>query len=297
MRVQSRWEKFEAWGSTVTSAVMALALAAGCGAVSPDPAVLFLVPLSVEGRPVGDAILDTGGAYEVMLREAFGLEIVDSAEVLAFAGRQLVSVTEGFTYRAGSIEVRAAGAILSGPICDCNGLGFPFFRKTGLVLALDFPNRSAAFVFQTPEDGIVLEFASPPGHLPEFDSAFLEVEIEAGGAQQAARALLDTGALVTSVHRAFLSATTFPPAQRARVRLSHPWLGTVETTASVFDDPRLPDVILGTEVMATWADRWYFRYDPAGGRVVVQHEPGDQGDEAPALSLSRSEPRVSVRAE
>jgi hypothetical protein len=51
----------------------ACAIAAGCGGVF-APAPLFTTPLSIEGEDVGPAIIDTGGDYEVILRETFGLD-------------------------------------------------------------------------------------------------------------------------------------------------------------------------------------------------------------------------------
>ena len=81
----------------------------GCGAsidaflpaLRTTPAPLFEVPLVVEGIDVGPAIVDTGGGYEVMLKDPFGLDVVDLIDVLAFGGREEVGLTGPFSYEVG----------------------------------------------------------------------------------------------------------------------------------------------------------------------------------------------------
>ncbi len=82
-----------------------LMIAAGCADVLPPAqAPLFLVPLSIEGQSVGNAIIDTGGVYEVLLRDEFHLTVVGDVEVLVFGGRESVRLTEGFSYAVGGID-------------------------------------------------------------------------------------------------------------------------------------------------------------------------------------------------
>lgn len=249
--------------------VLASVLLGGCGAslVPPTPP-LFTVPLVIEGDPIGPAIIDTGGAYEIMLRERFGLQLVDTIEVLAFGGRRSVQVTEGFAFSAGPIQGHADSAIIATGICDCNALGFRFFRKTGTVLSLDFASRTAAFVNESPSEGVKLAFEQPPSHLPTFDSAFVEVEVALDGAARVVLGLLDTGANATVLRRNLL-APSDALTNRVRITVARTDLGTVAVNATLFDTPGLPDIIIGTDVMGAWANRWYFRFAPEGGTVTV----------------------------
>lgn len=246
-------------------------LTAGCDAIAPSAqGPLFAVPLEVAGESVGSALIDTGGGYEIMLRTAGNLRIVDSSEVVIFAGLQRVEITEGFDFVAGGVSSFAESAIVSGAICDCNGIGFQFFRRTGTVLAIDFDITSASFVALDPADGIKLSFAAPPPQLPTFDSSFIEIELSDGGAARAVTALIDTGANVTVVRRSLLSPSLSILASQRRVTLAHPQLGSISVDAGLFDNPLLPDVVIGTEAMRLWGDRWYFRYAPRGGTITVQ---------------------------
>ena len=59
----------------------------GCVQVlPPEPAVLFTVPLSIDGKSVDAAIVDTGGEYDIILRQTYGLPVVGQAQVLVFNG-------------------------------------------------------------------------------------------------------------------------------------------------------------------------------------------------------------------
>ena len=56
---------------------------------------------------------------------------------------------------------------------------------------------------------------------------------------------------------------------RVDLTIIHPQLGLVTASAQLFDTAGLPDLILGTDVMRDWADRWFFRFDEEGGAVVA----------------------------
>lgn len=245
-------------------------LAAGCGdLLPPPPAPLFAVPLEIEGRPVGDAIIDTGGGFEILLRNEFGLRVVDFVDVLVFGGRESVALTEGFSYSAGGFRGFADGAIVGISSCDCNGLGIVFFRKTGVVAAIAFSEPSAALTTATPPGGMDLPFQASPANLQGFNSSFIDVEIGLGGTTQTVRALLDTGAAETLLKRKLVPGGSDPLFGRPRLEVTHDRLGTVSVSVALFDNDDLPDLILGIDVMRAWGDRWYFRYTPNGGIVTV----------------------------
>ena len=251
-----------AWGGVI--------LPGGCGAFTENnPAPMFAVPLIVEGKSVGSAIIDTGGGYEVMLRDAFGLEVTGRVEVLAFGGREVVDVTEGFAYSAGGVDAVAEAALIGVSVCDCNGLGVDFLRKTGVVLAVDFPERSAAFLRSVPTGGQTLDFAMPPSQLAGFDSAFVEVRVSAGRTSRTVRGLVDTGSAETVMRRGLVGSPSLFSPHRMTVRITHDDLGSVTLDVGMFDTPGLPSIILGTDAMRAWAGRWYFSYAPEGGTVTV----------------------------
>jgi len=266
--------------SPVRWAVLVIPIVAGCGDFSWSPApTLFTVPLSVEGREVSPAILDTGGGFEVLLREDFGLPILGDAEVLAFGGREVVQLTSGFRYSAGGIETTADFALVGVSTCDCNGLGYHFFRKTGIVLELDFRNRRSSFLNEVPKgDGPTISFVSAPSSLTDFDTSFIVVDIGAGleppapGQQLPVSALLDTGSTITAVRRSLVDSGEYADLQRMDITIAHPQLGTLGANAVLFDTPDLPGIILGVDAMAAWGDRWYFSFSDQGGTVTVQSD-------------------------
>lgn len=248
-----------------------LATAGGCGDIFRSAqAPLFTAPLVIGERAVDPAIIDTGGGYELMLREDFGLNVVDVAEVVAFGGRERVRVTEGFDYTVGNWSATADAALVGISVCDCNGLGFFFFRKTGAVLALDFPNLRASFLPSIPPGGVRLSFERPPPHLPGFNSSFIEVEVESGGELRSVLALLDTGTNASVMRRGIVGGTpSVLTPNRLDILVTQPRLGTVAVQVSLFDVDGLPDLILGTDVMQAWADRWYFAFFPTSGTVIA----------------------------
>jgi len=242
----------------------------GCGAVlPPSPAPLFTAPLTVEGISVGNAVIDTGGGYEILLSEPFGLSLVDTVEVLAFGGKELVAVTEPFTYTVGGAESTADFALVGLSVCDCNGVGFRFFRKTGTVLALDFKAGRADFTNGAQEGGVSLVFQPPPSELVDFDSAFIEVEVQFGERSQTVLGLLDTGTNASVLRRDLFGDDASTAGDRLDIRISRGDLGIVAAQVSLFDTPGLPDIIIGTDIMRAWSDRWFFTFAPRGGHVTA----------------------------
>ena len=122
----------------------------GCGTTVVQPAPLFAVPLAIEGNSVGSAIVDTGGGFEILLKENFGLDVVNTVDVIAYEGEQTVLLTEPFIYKAGGLETRANSGLVDPSICNCNGLGFQFLRKNALILTLDFAAPSVYFIHELP---------------------------------------------------------------------------------------------------------------------------------------------------
>ncbi len=247
-----------------------LTLLAGCGDIfGPVPAPLFSAHLTIEGESVGSAIIDTGGDYELMLRESFGLEIVDTAEVLAFGGKELVGITEGFTYTAGGWEEATDGALVGVSACDCNGLGFHFFRKTGTVLGLDFTQRRAKLSPVAPIGGVTIPFMFPPASLGAFESAFVEVVVTSGEDSKRIVALFDSGSNTSVMRRGVVGTPSRLTPDWLSVTITEPQLGTVAATVGLFDTPDLPDLIIGTDIMRVWSDRWYFFFSESGGTLTV----------------------------
>lgn len=214
--------------------------------------------------------MDTGGGYELLLRESFGLEIQEQVEVLAFGGVETVSVVSGFEYSIGGITRTAIGALVGISTCDCNGIGYRFLRNADLVLAIDFMRLQADLIPAAPSGRVELPFESPPDQLPSFDSSFITVEVRSG-----VRSLLLKGLLDTGTNSTFMRRGLFPPAEgtllrdRLDVLIDRPELGTVAANVGTYTTEGLPDIILGTDVMRAWADRWYFTFEEQGGVITV----------------------------
>lgn len=267
---------------------VAAGLVGGCGDLFGGFTPLLTAPLVVNGEPVDPAIVDTGGGYELMLRERFGLDIVDTIEVLAFGGRELVGLAQGFPYEVGGVGATADVALVGISACDCNGVGFFFFRKTGVTLEMDFSRRSVTFVTETPTGGVALPFEPPPPWMQNFDSAFITVEVTTDGASREVLGLLDTGTNSTVLRRDLIGGANRLFPNRLSVTLRHEALGVVEARVTLFDTPGLPDLIIGVDVMRAWADRWYFRFHPRGGTVTVF--PHEQPFETGVVAAVRSVP-------
>lgn len=257
--------------SPILCIVTVIMFAGGCGAnlFPPQPGPTFTMPLVIDGVQVDEAIVDTGGEYELMLRDSYGLEIVGQVQVVAFEGRESVDVTEEFDFTIGGVRSTTEAALVGISVCDCSGVGFPFFRKAKTVLALDFETLDAHFASRVSADGIELPFVEAPESLTEFDSAFLEVTVEnENGEIVPVTGLLDSGTNGTILRR-----TLLPPSQQSadqvNILIEHPLLGTVSVSARLFDTPGLPDLILGTDIMGAWGQKWYFDFHDRGGTTTV----------------------------
>lgn len=277
---------------------------AGCGQDSlllPAPAVLFTTPITVNGQPAGDAIVDTGGGYDLMLRERHGLEVVDTLDILIFDGISSAGVTEPFTYAAGGFEAPATVALVGVDLCDCNGIGYFFMRRTGAVLNLDFERASASFDTVLPRDGVSIPFATPPAQMEAFDTSFIQVELaDAGGDSVVVTALVDTGAGATVMRRGLLGTTSgmpgAPRGDRADILIIRHELGTVSANVGLFDTPGLPDLLIGVDVMRAWSNNWSFQYDGEGGTIHVVPRTGFGSPEIDGGNLtSLARPRHHTR--
>lgn len=242
----------------------------GCDAVVFERrAPLLYTPLAVEGEPVTEAIVDTGGGYEIILREDYGLKLTDTMEVLAFGGNELVAVTEPFAYKVDEFHGDAEFALVGLSVCRCNGVGFNFFRKHGLALSVDYATMETWFTSRLPEDDsfVTLPFAAPPPGLEHFDTAFVEVTVESGGVTRVLTGLLDTGTNATILRRGLFEPNVSLIPDRTDVLISRPEWGEVAVRTVLFDTPGLPDLILGTDIMAAWSDRWNFEFRCSGGTI------------------------------
>lgn len=240
---------------------------------------LFYLPMAVEGESIGLGFVDTGGEFEVLLRQPYGLDIVGEVDVLTFRGSERVDVTEPFVYTFGSVTARTSGAIVGLSSCICNGVGFQFFNKTGLVLGLDFSSGEATLLDAPPPGGVVIPFASPPADLSGFDSTFLSVEVTGPDGVVRLAALLDTGATTTILRRGLVgSGSPFSP-DRLDVTVGHPSLGLVAINVGLLDTQGLPDVILGNDFMSALGQNWYFDFDSSERSIIVFLTPFDDGSE------------------
>jgi len=228
-----------------------------------------MLPLEISGQPVEPAMIDTGGGYELLLREPYGLNLVGTGQIIVFTGPEVVGVTGPFSYTVGGVDAAADFAIVGGSICDCNGLGFEFFRRTGTILEVDFTAKRAALHADFAPAGVTIPFTDEPVGLTDFDGALVELEVTAAGETRSLVGVLDTGA-----PNSVLRDDAFPHAAagltgRLTADLQHDQLGTVRVSLPLFDNHRLPELIVGLDVMQTWADVWYFRFDQTGGSVTV----------------------------
>jgi len=239
----------------LTFVSVVLLLLAGCGdVIAPPQAPLFYLPMEVRGEPIGTGFVDTGGEFEVLLRQPFGLEIVDEIDVLVFGGRERVRVTEPFVCTVDTVTTMTGGAIIGLSASDCNGVGFRFFHMTGKVLGLDFSTGEASLLDAMPPGGVVVQFSSPPPFLPGFDSSFVDVEVNGPGG----------------------SGRAVGP-DRLDITVGHPSLGVVAINVGLFDTDGLPDIIMGTDLMGTLAKRWYFDFAPGCQALsVFASEPDDR---------------------
>lgn len=288
--------------TTYSCAAFATCLAlvvTGCGntpTLPARPAPLFSIPVSVNDEPVGRAVIDTGGGYDLMLADGLGLEIVETVEILVFHGIVTAGVTESFRYAAGGFETTADRALVGVDLCDCNGLGFFFLRKTGAVLGIDFARGEATLTTSPPTDGVYMPFAAPPPQMSNFDTSFMEVELSDGdGATVTVTALVDTGSNTTLMRRGIVGPAEVSDGSRVEVFISRPELGTVAARIGVFDTPGLPDLLIGTDVMRAWSNEWHFLYRSEGGfiRAVPRSLPDqDEIDAADSPAAKRLPYRI-----
>jgi len=255
----------------VFAAVWVLPGVAGCGntLTLPAPAApLFTIPVSVNDQPVGPAIVDTGGGYDLMLADRLGLTVVETVEILVFHGITTAGVTEPFRYAAGGFETTADTALVNVDLCDCNAVGFFFLRKTGAVLGLDFTSGEATLTARSPTGGSYVPFAAPPPQMSDFDTSFMEVELSDGdGHTVTVTALVDTGSNTTLMRRGIVGPAAGANGDRVDVFVSRPELGTVAARIGSYETPGLPDLIIGTDVMRVWSHSWHFLYSPYGGFI------------------------------
>lgn len=245
---------------------------AGCGLELSPGASLFFLPIEVNGQDVGMGIVDTGGAYELMLNEPFGLRVTGMAEVLVFSGPATVGITEPFRAVVGDTPLEIDNAIVGLDLCECNGVGFLFLRKSQRLLNLDFRTRRAWLspADETPPNLAEFRFLTPPAGLSTFDTAFIEVTVAGGDRARPVLGLLDTGTTTTLMRRGLVpgaAGAIDPDAQT--VRITSDMLGTVQAQVRLIETEGLPDLIIGVDVMRAWSDEWSFRYDVVGGAVFA----------------------------
>ncbi len=285
---QRRHPSFRSSISCLLCAVASLISACG-NQLGTRPGPLFTVPLEVDGQDAGHAVIDTGGGYELMLRERFGLEVVGEVDVLLFGGRERAALTEAFPYVIGGFPAEANAAFVGLSVCDCNGVGIQFFRKSGVVIVMDFPLLTASFVATVPPGGTTLPFEFRSESSRGFDTAFLNFTVSSGSDDVELLGLLDTGTNATLLRRDLVGEPSMLDPDRSQVLIHHPHMGTVSVNARLFDTPGLPDLILGTDAMGAWADRWYFTYAETGGLVTFFFE----SPESPAVQLPETNPDLN----
>jgi len=237
------------------------------------PENLFTTPVTANGTVLESAIIDTGGGFDLMLgdRAGLGLDIVNSVDILAFNGVITADIAEPFPYSVGDFHAVADQAFVDLGLCDCNALGFFFFRKTGAVLAISFLDGHASFLDAAPARRTAIPFADPPATLPDFDTSFMTVQVTGDdGTPVTVNALIDTGSNITSLRRGLVSVSSTPDGTHADVLIARAELGTVHARVTVFDRPGIPDLVIGTDVMAAWSDEWYFEYNAHGGTIYAE---------------------------
>jgi len=256
---------------TILANLLAAGFAGGCGnaIAPPQQQKAFYLPMSVQGRAIQDGLVDTGGEFEVLLKQPFGLSVVSDVEVLAFSGKERVQVTEPFVYTVSDFTLLSDGAIVGLSTCDCNGVGVRFFQKTKQFLKLDFPSGKAQLLETIPDGGIALPFVSPPVQLSTFEGVFMNVEVNADGVSTFVKALVDSGATITVLRRGLVGTNSVLLPDNLDVTVTHPNLGTVAISVGLFDTEGLPDLIVGTDLMAVWGDQWYLHFTNGDQPITV----------------------------
>ncbi len=255
---------------------LVLALAAGlvngCGTdlFTPPNTPLFTTPITVNGRSAGDAIIDTGGGYDLMLKDRHGLSVIKTLDILIFDGITTAELTEPFNYTAGGFGTRAGTALVGVDLCNCNGVGYFFMRKTGTILGLDFARRSASFDSVIPANAVSIPFAPPPANMASFDTSFLDIVLsDKDGRTVTVTALIDTGAATTVMRRGLIGTPPSLLGGHVSVLITRGELGIVSASVGLFDTPGLPDLLIGLDVMRAWSNNWHFVYYPVGGMMYI----------------------------
>jgi hypothetical protein len=80
---------------------------------------------------------------------------------------------------------------------------------------------------------------------------------------------LDTGTNASVIRRGLFGDDVSTASDRLDIRIEHEELGIVSAQVRLFDTAGLPDLIIGTDIMRAWSDRWFFTFAPLGGHVTV----------------------------
>jgi len=256
----------------LAASVVTFLITGGCGsALAPAPAQrLFYLPLVVNGVDLGSAFIDTGGEFEVLLEDPLDLEYRAEVDILAFAGREKVSVTEPFIYSVGDLTLYSEGAIVGIAACKCNGIGLGFLHKVDRVLALNFHTREATLLPDAPTSALQIPVSTPDGRLGLFQGVFIDVQVGSGDSARLVHGLLDTGATHTVMRRGIAGGGTLLQPDLEQVTLENIYLGKARFTVGLFDTEGLPDLIIGTDLMGAWAKQWYMSFDGASRSLWVE---------------------------
>ncbi|HEY3243326.1 MAG TPA: hypothetical protein VGM03_08245 [Phycisphaerae bacterium] len=242
-----------------------LLVLAGCNQTVAPRGPQFNLPLTIEGRSAGNALVDTGAEGELILADSYGLPVVGSVPIILFSGAMEAGLTAPFTYTVAGVQLRTSGAIVRDSNCACDALGTGFFRRAGTCVRLDYRDGSAALVDRIPDGGIEVPLAPSLNNSGPFTSAHIPVQINE---LTFADAILDTGANVTAVR-----ALLMPPGSAdTYLRLSHYVLGALSVPQArvlTYETEGLPDVIIGTDLMRAWGSVWYFSFSESGGRAAT----------------------------
>jgi hypothetical protein len=263
--------------------VALLVLLAGCNQTVSPRGQQFTLPLAIEGRTDGHALVDTGAEGELILAQAYGLDVIGSVPVILFSGATQAPVTEPFAYTLAGVTMSSPGAIIRESNCACDAVGTAFFRRSGLCVRLDYRRGTAVLVDEIPRGGIEVPLTPSVGGAGAFDSARVTIRINE---TSFADAILDTGANVTAMRRSLVPTNA---ADGRYLLLSHHLLGSISVPQErvlMYDTPGLPDLIIGTDVMPAWGNVWYFTFGVSGGRAAAFRDSADPepADNGPALT-------------
>jgi hypothetical protein len=262
--------------ATFAALCLTLLLDFGCGQ---QAGTRFYLPLEVDGRPAGAALVDTGSEPPIILGSDFGLRSVDVAERCLVTGCDQVVVSEPFLFSIAGIPMGTKGAIIDPEAGSL--IGTSFFRLTQTVLKVDFVSGEAKVVRALPPGDSSIFFFPPDNHLRRPDAVWLEVEAKTDSESKRIWAIVDTGAPRTVVQDLALGDVLR--------EISHPDLGTVRLDVEPLGHGRdeFPAIIIGTDVMAAWGDVWYLGFGDGGGLISIYHDRSSApaGDVLPAIQV------------